>query len=330
MTFIQPEEFVTAPGYACILSSATLNTRWASLTFSLRVCSGPTLALCFFWTIPSCNSSNSSRHTENVADCGQWNAQAEMRIDPEDVGWGNYHLKSLSPATKRFKRDGNGLTLITSWLVMTLISPIVFPVNTIMTSSFRANMLPRASPRRAAGFSCTSAEREKKIFNSQIWNTSTSFNLYCQANIFPARQTKGRTLSWAGVGAKYFNNSSLTVRKRPREQEVWQGSVLDAVGAAARGDRLVCVCVLHEEVSENISNRMNKITRNDKSEKWAKATRHVDQRGIHRVSTYTPAGTRCAWGEVGKAGREELLLSQTTWPQVREPSRERWVHTQSL
>lgn len=93
------------------------------------------------------------------------------------------------------------------------------------------------------------------------------------------------------MGAKYFNNSLLTVRKRPRAQEERQGSALDVVGAAARGDRLVSV--LHEEVSESISNRTNNITRNDKSEKWAMATWHVDQRGIHRVSTYTPAGTRC-------------------------------------
>lgn len=55
------------------------------------------------------------------------------------------------------------------------------------------------------------------------------------------------------MGAKYFNNSSLTVRKRAREQEVQRGLVLDAVGAAVRGDRLVPV--LHEEVSENISHR---------------------------------------------------------------------------
>lgn len=43
------------------------------------------------------------------------------------------------------------------------------------------------------------------------------------------------------------------MRKRAREQEVQRGLVLDAVGAAVRGDRLVPV--LHEEVSENISHR---------------------------------------------------------------------------
>ncbi len=97
------------------------------------------------------------------------------------------------------------------------------------------------------------------------------------------------------MGAKYFNNSSLTVRKRAGEQEVQQGSVLDAVGAAVRGDRLVPV--LHEEVSENISNWTDKNTGNVKSEKWAKATWRVDQsgwgEGIRQVSTYTPADTRC-------------------------------------
>lgn len=79
------------------------------------------------------------------------------------------------------------------------------------------------------------------------------------------------------MGAKYFNNSSPTVRKRVSEQKMRQGLVLDAVGAAVRGDRLVPV--LHEEVSENISNRTDNNTRNVKSEKWAKAALHIDQRG---------------------------------------------------
>lgn len=44
------------------------------------------------------------------------------------------------------------------------------------------------------------------------------------------------------------------------------------MGEAARGDR--SVPVLHEEVSENISNRLDNSARNVKSEKWA-----IDQRG---------------------------------------------------
>lgn len=57
-------------------------------------------------------------------------------IRSETVDSGNDHLKPLSLATKRFKWNGNDLTLITSWLVMTLISSVFFPVDRIMTSSF--------------------------------------------------------------------------------------------------------------------------------------------------------------------------------------------------
>lgn len=46
--------------------------------------------------------------------------------------------------------------------------------------------------------------------------------------------------------------------------------MLDAVGAAARGDRLVPV--LHEELSKNISNRTDSNTGNVKSKKWGKVT----------------------------------------------------------
>lgn len=115
------------------------------------------------------------------------------------------------------------------------------------------------------------------------------------------------------MGAKYFNSSSLTARKRAREQEVQQGSVLDAMGAAVRGDRLVPV--LHEEVSENISNQTHNNTRNVKSEKWAKATWHVDQRGWGKrhpssLHLYTCCYKVCASG--GEAGRDKLLPSPTT------------------
>lgn len=73
------------------------------------------------------------------------------------------------------------------------------------------------------------------------------------------------------------------------------GLVLDAGGAAVRGDRWVPV--LHDGVSENIRTYNN--TRNVESEKWAKASWHFDQRGcwerIRQGSTYTPTGTRCVW-----------------------------------
>lgn len=55
------------------------------------------------------------------------------------------------------------------------------------------------------------------------------------------------------------------MRKGERVQGMQRGLVLDAMGAAVRGDRLVLV--LHEEVSENISNRTNNNTWNVKSKK---------------------------------------------------------------
>lgn len=103
------------------------------------------------------------------------------------------------------------------------------------------------------------------------------------------------------------------MRKRAREQEGQQGLLLDAVGAAVRGDRLVPV--LHEEVSENISNRTHNNTRNVKSEKRAKATWHTDQRGWRKrhpssLHLYTCCYKVCVSGR--EAGRDELLLSPTT------------------
>lgn len=83
------------------------------------------------------------------------------------------------------------------------------------------------------------------------------------------------------------------MRKRAGEQEVQQGLVLDAVGAAVKGDRLVPV--LHEEVSENISNRTHNNTRNVKSEKWTEAAWHIDKRGKgrHPLSLHL-----CCWYKV--------------------------------
>lgn len=146
MKCIQFEEFATAQGYACILSSATLNMRWASLTFSLRVCYGPASLSChleqFLLATFSCT-------TENVVflvtlenlHFGKWNTQAEMRIDLKLWVGGNYHLKPLSPATK----DSNEMEMVRLWSpagwLMTLISSIFYLVDRIMTSFFRANTL---------------------------------------------------------------------------------------------------------------------------------------------------------------------------------------------
>lgn len=156
-----------------------------------------------------------------------------------------------------------------------------------------------------------------------VWSGDYRSNCWCQASVFPGGNKKEGASLWSRVGAKYFNNSSLTVRTREREREVQQVLMLDAVGAAARGDRLVVV--LHEKVSQNISDRMNNNTRNTRSERWARATRRIGQRGcgggdICRASTlHTPAGTMCVW-VVEEAGRDELLLSQATWIHGRKPS----------
>lgn len=58
------------------------------------------------------------------------------------------------------------------------------------------------------------------------------------------------------------------------------------MGAAVRGDRLVLV--LHEEVSENISSRLDNNYRNVKREKWGKATWHIDQRSWGKASIEPP------------------------------------------
>lgn len=99
---------------ACILSSATLNMQWASPTFSLRVCYGPTPLLCLYEQFLAASFNRTAlkccffMNFKNLHQ-GQWNSQAEMRIDPKPrVGGGNYHLKPLSAAAKRFKWNGNG------------------------------------------------------------------------------------------------------------------------------------------------------------------------------------------------------------------------------
>ena len=61
------------------------------------------------------------------------------------------------------------------------------------------------------------------------------------------------------LNIKYFINSSLTTTKRASKQEMQQGLVLDAVGAAVRGDRFVPVSL--EEVFENLSNLTESNTR---------------------------------------------------------------------
>lgn len=160
----------------------------------------------------------------------------------ETTGWWNYHFKALSPATKGFKWNGNGSTLITSWLVMTLIVAIFFPVDGIMTSSFSFSMLPRR--RREQQTSSYNITKRSLTVKSNLKHLCAALlQVMCQDNTFPGRQ-RGRRCS-KGVGAKYFNNSS-----RKRVQETWQSSVIKAVGAALRGDRLVSVL---EEASENIN-----------------------------------------------------------------------------
>lgn len=93
------------------------------------------------------------------------------------------------------------------------------------------------------------------------------------------------------------------MRTRVREQEVQQGLVLDTVGAAARGDRLVPV--LHEKVSENISNRTNNNTGNIRSERWAEATWHVDQRGWGKASVESPLTHLLVQSVRERSGRQE-------------------------
>lgn len=78
------------------------------------------------------------------------------------------------------------------------------------------------------------------------------------------------------------------MRKGAREQEaqeVQQGSVLDAVGAAARGDRPVPA--LHEEASENIRNRNSDNSRNVKSEMWARLIKEAGGGHPLRPHLYT-------------------------------------------
>lgn len=135
MIFIQFEEFVTAQGYACILSSATLNMRWASLTSFCRACYGPSPLLCPFEQFLL---QHSLKMLFSVASETRWERDNDWS---ENVDWGNQHLRRRSPANKRFKRTRQMARLRSSgWLVMTLISPRFFPVDRIMTSSFRANL----------------------------------------------------------------------------------------------------------------------------------------------------------------------------------------------
>ncbi len=192
------------------------------------------------------------------------------------------------------------MALITSWLVITLISPIFFPVDGIMTSSFSTNMILLTCLRQTSAAHLPNARKRVQSCTAQLQVIPPSQCISSQAE-------ESSTCLWAGVGAKYFNNRSLTVRNRASEQEVQQGLVRDAVGAAVRGDRLMPV--LHEEVSENISNRTTKNTKNAESEKWAKATWYIDQRGwgkgIRRVPTYAPADTRCVWA-VGRKEKTSL------------------------
>lgn len=110
------------------------------------------------------------------------------------------------------------------------------------------------------------------ILNSQIWSPHLpTYNAAGPKRCSRRGQRRGGASRRAGVGAKYFNNSSLTGRARRGERR----SVPDTVGAAARGDR--SALVLHAEVSENISEHTNNSERNIKREA-GKDTGHADHK----------------------------------------------------
>lgn len=106
-TFIQFEVFVTAQGFACILPRATLNMRWASLTFSLSVCYGPSPLLCLFEQFFPATPSSAIQH-----DISSWllristTASETLKLRPESMCncglgttiWSHYHqpLKDLN------------------------------------------------------------------------------------------------------------------------------------------------------------------------------------------------------------------------------------------
>lgn len=155
-----------------------------------------------------------------------------------------------------------------------------------------------ATPWRAAVFGCTSGKHEKRILNSHIRFEVLNTTAPAKPIYFQAGKRKGWSLHACEL--EWVLNISITAhwqweQERADEQEVQQALVLDTVGAALRGD--MSAPVLHEEVSENISNRTNNNTGNIKSERWAEATWHINQRvwGKAAAESYTPAGTKCAW-----------------------------------
>lgn len=128
--------------------------------------------------------------------------------------------------------------------------------------------------------------------------------LFCWADLFPAGQQKGRT----GVGTKYFNNSPLTVRESAKEQDSQQGLVLDTVGVAVRGDRLVLV--LHEGCPKTSAIGWVTAPATLRARSGPRPHGEGRRRHLQRFHLYT------CWYKVfvsgGRVGGDELLLSQNT------------------
>lgn len=135
-----------------------------------------------------------------------WNRGLE-----ETTIWNHYRQN-----TKKFKWDGNNWTLITSWLVMILISPICFPMDRIMTSSFRASMLQWS----IADSPCTSIHcRGEKILKSKIRFQAPP---HCTAPTFTAKpiyfQPGKRKAAHACELERVLNISITAHRLRKRER----------------------------------------------------------------------------------------------------------------
>ena len=147
----------------------------------------------------------------------------------ETVSWGNYHFLLLSQATKRFKLNGNGATLITSCLVMTLISAIFFPVDWIMTSSLISSMLLLLCGELQT-FSCTFVEHEKKIPNSQIRLKAPPHCTAPSSTAKPIYIPLGRRKGVRVCELEWLLNISITAH----QQWEWRRVYEDAAGLGAR------------------------------------------------------------------------------------------------
>lgn len=180
------------------------NMWWASLSFSLHGFYGTAPLFCLYEQFLPATFSSTTGTVRR-----RWESIWKLWV------WENYNLKPLSSATKNFKQNGNSSTLSTSWLIMTLVSPIFFLVGRIMTSSFRTSTLLLLLRKLHV---CEMREKGPSQSNP-IWRIYTrhSSTFFCQSNTFPARQKKDSTRLCVRLGAKYFNNSSQTVKKRARD-----------------------------------------------------------------------------------------------------------------